>query len=69
MGKVLGWGELSETIGKRLKRVLLSETTSGGVPLSPQAAAVAGLATLGAGMYSHAFGVSPSMSSCSIPAF
>src|SRR5213593_1252010 len=47
------------------------------LPLSPrgeglgvraQAAALAGLSTRGAGMYSHAIGVSPSMSSWSIPA-
>ena len=69
MGRGLGWGELSETMGKGLKRGELSEAAWVGVPLSTQAAAVTGLATLGAGMYSHAFGVSPSMSSCSIPAF
>ncbi len=69
MERGLGWGELSETMGKGLKRGLLSEAAWVGVPLLTQAAAVTGLARFGAGMYSHAFGVSPSMSSCSIPAF
>src|SRR5450759_187443 len=44
------------------------ESVGEGIPGHGQAAAIVGFATAGGGMYSHAVGVSPSMSTRSMPA-